>query len=400
MSHSVTSSSLLSSFSTSSTTSTSISSTSKKADDTEKNVRLYQKLIGIEGLEAQIGSFSPGTYFLTKKLLQDNSSYKEALKETYAETLRVFKKSIGTSAYFTIAARAIFDLKNVASYAPANISDNKSLLAKRIFRNLFNKIKLLYGDGFLGSLFPSEDITSASKVIDYSINPDVLEKMHQWVEDMNLIKMMNHVAKQNNQVSQSLAAQNLLSDGIDPSLEIVHTRAQSFRAWISGNNNILLNITELNLERLGLTSLPPEIEKFINLQTLDLLDNYLTQLPDSIGNLENLRSVTFSYNYITQLPASICKLGNLHTLFIRNNPLKLLPGSFGNLVNLETLDLEKNPLLTQLPNSFGNLVRLRNLALDENSLTQLPDVTNLAENIKQKFQSIRESHLYHLTGLL
>jgi Leucine-rich repeat (LRR) protein len=417
MTYAVTSSSL-SSFSTSSTSSSSPSSTQKfNPNNTKEKLKLYQKLIGIEGVESQVESFACTEIYLTKNTLKDKS-YKKALKKTYAETLRIFKKNIGISAYFNIAANAICDLKRAVPNAAENISANKPLLTKRIFCNLFKKIKSMDGDGFLRSLFPDEDITSASKVIDYSINPDVLEKMHQWIEDKNLITMMKSVAEQNNEVSQNLD-QKLLADIDRTSLEEVHARAQSFRDWISGNNNVLLNVTQLNFKKLGLTSLPSEIDKFINLQRLDLTNNRLTQLPntlgnlenllwlylennrltqlpDSIGNLKNLHILSLSGNSLMQLPDTIGNLGNLQWLYLENNRLTQLPNTLGNLGNLQWLYLENNRL-TQLPDTFGSLGNLRWLYLSKNHLTQLPDMANLSEKVRQEIlkNSSRKAQVFY-----
>jgi hypothetical protein len=422
MTYAVTSSSL-SSFSTGSTSSSSslnASSVSSPIEMTETWKQIQKDPVGI------IASFHPKR----AQILGNVKKFKGLLKTEYSKTLEIFKTRIGAQNYSGISATAVSDLKRVISKeafpnAFEKISENKTLLTKRIFCNLFKKIKLMDGDDFLRSLFPDEDILSASNVIDYSINPDVLEKMHQWVEDKNLITMMMSIAEQRTEISRDLQAQNLLVDIGSASLDAVHAKAQSFRAWISGNNNLLLNVTELYLDNLGLTSLPSEIDKFINLQRLDLTHNRLTLLPDSIGNLGNLQGLYLTHNRLTLLPDSIGNLGNLSSFLLGHNQLTQLPNAFGNLRNLQRLWLYYNELthlpnsfgnlgnlqvlglsnnhLTQLPNNFGNLGNLQSLSLSNNHLTQLPDMTNLSENIRKeilKNSSLKAQVSYYLAPYL
>jgi Leucine-rich repeat (LRR) protein len=384
------SSSSLSSFSTSSTSSSSTlnaSSVSSPIVMSETWTHTSNDPVGL------ISSFLPKR----AQILGNVKKFKGVLKTEYSKTLEVFKNKVGAQNYSGISATAISNLKRVIPKdlkAFEKISENKTLLAKRIFCNLFGKIKFMDGDDFLKSLFPDEDITSSSKVIDYSIDPDILEKMHRWIEDINLIIMMKHIARRNIQVFQGLEGLNLLADIDCSSLETVHARAQSFRAWISGkNNNVLLNVTVLNLANLGLTSLPSEIDKFINLQRLVLHGNNLTHLPDTIGNLGNLQDLYLYNNLLTHLPDTIGNLGHLQALYLQDNHLTQLPDTIGNLRNLLGLYLDNNHL-TQLPNTIGNLGNLGGLYLSNNHLTQLPDSIGNLANLK--WIILLENHLTHL----
>lgn len=70
------------------------------------------------------------------------------------------------------------------------------------------------------------------------------------------------------------------------------------------------NETELNLDCLSLTSLPPEIEELTQLQTLDLMANRaLTQLPESLSTLQNLRRLDLDHcSNLSTLPAGFERL--------------------------------------------------------------------------------------------
>ncbi len=289
-------------------------------------------------------------------------------------TFIMFNREEGSKSGVLNTSKKCVKCSNVIKY---NASCNK------IFCELFEKIKLMKGDGFLKKLFPDEDITSASEVVYYSVYSEILEKMHQWIEDINLIIMMQCVARHDGRISQSLEAQDLLANNMDrSSLEDVHTRAENFTTWINRNNNMLLNIKELYFYNLGLTSLPSEIGFFINLRVLLLEDNYLTELPLSIGTLTNLQELYIYNNYLTELPSSIGDLENLRVFGADNNYLKELPDSIGNLQKLQAFTLHKNHL-RGLPSSIGNLRSLERITLPADGIIHIPDMSNFLTNVKK-----------------
>ncbi|MCA9329923.1 hypothetical protein KDA11_04710, partial [Candidatus Saccharibacteria bacterium] len=65
------------------------------------------------------------------------------------------------------------------------------------------------------------------------------------------------------------------------------------------------SITVLNLSYKHLTSLPPEIGQFINLQQLPLDNNQLTSIPPEFGQLVNLQATWLSHNQLTTIPAEL-----------------------------------------------------------------------------------------------
>jgi internalin A len=84
-------------------------------------------------------------------------------------------------------------------------------------------------------------------------------------------------------------------------------------------------LLHLNLSKLELAQLPPELWQFTSLQWLNLYDNQLSSLP-----------------------AELCQLTNLETLVLNKNQLSSLPAELGQLTNLEHLELDENPQL-QIP---------------------------------------------------
>lgn len=143
------------------------------------------------------------------------------------------------------------------------------------------------------------------------------------------------------------------------------------------------HITQIDLEWLGVSALPPEIGELAQLQWLSVAGNYrLTTLPPTIGKLTGLRLLNVSNTQLRTLPGEIGALVNLEELYLSNTSLASLPPEFGNLTRLHTLSLS-GALLTHLSAEIGGLTELRSLQLSGDSFTSLPpeigNLTNLQE---------------------
>jgi internalin A len=115
--------------------------------------------------------------------------------------------------------------------------------------------------------------------------------------------------------------------------------------------------TQLDLSRLGLTELPPELWQLHKLRVLGLWSNQLTSLPAEIGQLSNLQILNLSYNQLTSLPPEIGQLTNLEWFHVDGNQLTSLPPEIGQLTNLRVLNLAGNQI-HHLPTRMGNLNHL------------------------------------------
>jgi len=102
--------------------------------------------------------------------------------------------------------------------------------------------------------------------------------------------------------------------------------------------------TELDLERLELTPLPPEIGQLTKLQKLYLRDNQLASLPAEIGQLTNLQGLDLTRNQLATLPPEIWQLTNLTYLHLGDNQFTTLPPFLERLPKLETPKVHNNPL--------------------------------------------------------
>jgi internalin A len=129
--------------------------------------------------------------------------------------------------------------------------------------------------------------------------------------------------------------------------------------------------TNLNLNDLGLITLPPEIEQCTALTKLQLFNNQLTTLPPEIRQCTALTSLSLYSNQLTTLPPEIGQCTALTSLHLFNNQLTTLPPEIGQCKALKSLDLDNNQLTT-LPPEIGQCKALTSLDLDNNQLTTLP----------------------------
>ncbi len=134
-------------------------------------------------------------------------------------------------------------------------------------------------------------------------------------------------------------------------------------------------VTSLRLNKQGLTEIPIEISKFVNLIELDLSDNEITDFTSKLNSLTKLQTLNISGNKLTTVPTDICNLKNLKTLNLSRN--KISSGSFTCLNSLERLYLNNNELTT-LPLGITDIKTLKALFLHSNNLTTLDEnLTNL-----------------------
>lgn len=101
-----------------------------------------------------------------------------------------------------------------------------------------------------------------------------------------------------------------------------------------------------------LLTIPPQIEQFQSLVTMELSNNQIVQLPNEISLLKNLKN-----------------------LFIKNNSLDdfSLPKQLDQLKQLEVINLGGNRL-KQFPYQIFQMLNLREIYLGSNQIAFLPDL--------------------------
>lgn len=128
---------------------------------------------------------------------------------------------------------------------------------------------------------------------------------------------------------------------------------------------------ELDLSKLGLTEVPPELMKIEALERLDLSGNALKRLPLRLSRLKFLVALDASNNILESLPVELRELKWLQFLRLQRNHLAELPPELGQITSLRYLNLCRNRL-TWLPVGIGGLSSLEWLLLWDNQLANLP----------------------------
>ena len=131
-------------------------------------------------------------------------------------------------------------------------------------------------------------------------------------------------------------------------------------------------LTSLNLSRLGLTGLPPELwESGLEIRVLYLNDNNLSQLPSELASMSSLITLVLTNNQLQDIPLEITQMSNLRGLYLGGNQLQSIPPEIANLNQLEWLELWDNELHA-LPSEIGNLGKLCHLSFEDNQIRHLP----------------------------
>lgn len=135
-------------------------------------------------------------------------------------------------------------------------------------------------------------------------------------------------------------------------------------------------LTQLQLWKCGLTSLPSELRKFKNLETLELNENdFKTADLSMLCVFKKLKYLAIDKCNLTEVPASIFCLKDLEKLSLYNNDIITLPTELFQLTKIEELQLGGN-LLTILPNEILKLKKLKMLeisgSMKRNNIVKLP----------------------------
>lgn len=179
-----------------------------------------------------------------------------------------------------------------------------------------------------------------------------LNRVLKTVEDANLVQFFIRLSQQ-------------IQNNEQPELGGLSVKGQaaSIRVWMGDHQTFLDTITRLDLDGLKLTTLPPEIGQFTNLEQFSIRNNEvlnigkLTDLPSEIWKLKNLQTLDLAGNNLTALPREIGLLTKLKSLFLHGNSLTTLPKEIGQLPNLQWLSLSDRQQ-TSLPPEIEQMTQL------------------------------------------
>lgn len=146
-------------------------------------------------------------------------------------------------------------------------------------------------------------------------------------------------------------------------------------------------VTSLKLRKQGLTEVPADLSKFVNLIELDLSDNEITDFNSKLSGLPNLQVLNLSGNKLTAIPTDVCNLKSLKILNLSSN--KINAGSVSCLTELERLYLNNN-LLETLPTGITEIQSLKSIYLHSNKLTTLDEGLLKLNNLQVLFVQLNK----------
>jgi Leucine-rich repeat (LRR) protein len=150
----------------------------------------------------------------------------------------------------------------------------------------------------------------------------------------------------------------------------VESVAASFGCDVALTSNVLPERVEgvCNLSLQGISSLPPRIGQFHDLETLGLRHNIeLAELPREMANLTRLKYLYLDNNKFSDFPKVIIRLDQLRMLHLANNRIREIPWNIYKLKNLRGLYLTNNQL-TAVPRSMQKLATLEEIDVSGNRL--------------------------------
>jgi hypothetical protein len=161
------------------------------------------------------------------------------------------------------------------------------------------------------------------------------------------------------------------------------------------------SVTSLRLNGRGLTAIPPDVSKLVNLVELDLSGNEITDAGSAVPALAKLEKLNLSNNRLTSVPSGICQLKALKGLNLSSN--RIASGSLGCLTSLEWVYLNNNSL-TAVPDGLTGINTLKAVYLYSNQLTTLPPefakLPKLTTLLVQFNQIAEEPVAYSSTGII
>lgn len=175
--------------------------------------------------------------------------------------------------------------------------------------------------------------------------------------------------------------------------------AISKRISESGLDGSVFQLTGLNLLNISetcLTTIPDDIKRLVNLQSLLLYGNKIEQFNDNITLLPKLKVLDLSRNQLTAISDGLNKMKELASINFSSNQIESMP-KFNDFPNLITLDVSNNKLTTFVDVENANLPHLTDLKMKGNLIESIP--THVVKSMPSlKNFDIGDNHLKILPG--
>jgi Leucine-rich repeat (LRR) protein len=114
----------------------------------------------------------------------------------------------------------------------------------------------------------------------------------------------------------------------------------------------LPHLQELKFNKNNLTTLPPQITRWKELQRIEIEFNALDTLPPYLFELHHLKKVDFGYNFITSIPDQISELHELEILALWDNPIFKYSRELIEMPQLKHLDFSNNFMSESVQNAL------------------------------------------------
>ncbi len=135
-------------------------------------------------------------------------------------------------------------------------------------------------------------------------------------------------------------------------------------------NQLIQQITQLNLNNQGMRFLPPEIGLLTNLKLLYLENNDLKTLPLELMSLSQLQRLCLNHNKLETIPNDI-HLPELRFFELRDNNLKQVP-NLSAYPNLAFIHLHHNQI-KNIPLDIDSHPNLNKIYLKDNPIKDIPN---------------------------
>ncbi|XP_034827736.1 leucine-rich repeat-containing protein 47-like [Maniola hyperantus] len=133
----------------------------------------------------------------------------------------------------------------------------------------------------------------------------------------------------------------------------------------------LTNINLLNISDTCLSSIPDDIKRLVNLQSLLLYGNKLTEFNENITSLPKLKVLDLSRNQLAKIPECLNKMKELTSINFSSNEIAEMP-KLGDFPHLIIIDLSNNKLTSFLDTENANLSHLTDLKIKSNEIESIP----------------------------